>query len=380
MKKADLSINLRQSGPGGRSRKCFRRDVQPKTGRRAARARPAAGMIAGGLSLLLLAGCGRAPDRAEADSGPALQVTVEEVRATTEANLEAVPGQVRPVRSAVLSGRIQGAVEELFAAPGQSVERGEVLAVLGSEELGARARRASAELEAASLELERVRSLIESNAATPRELEAAEARHRSAEALLDEAQTFLDYATVRAPFDGQISRKHVEAGDLVSPGQPIFDMLSPESFRLEAWAPESLARAIEAGDSIAFEIEGAFASGSGVVSEVGPALDAASRTVLVKVDLPRNSGLRSGQYGRLLLAGDEARRLTVPETGIRKLGQLTYVFVVAGEPAAARLRLVQTGLRQGGRVEILAGLNEGEWIVAEIPSGLRDGQAVEIVR
>lgn len=328
-------------------------------------------------AILFLAGCGRDSERpAEAVWGPPVPVSVEEALYKSLPHTEAVPGQVKAAHTAVVSARVQGEVGRMLAAAGQQVRQGEILAELVSDELGARLRRAEAEFEAASLELERVSSLLGSHAATPRELESAEVRHRSTQAAVEEAETFFGYTTVRAPFDGIVTRKHIEAGDLVSPGQPIIALFSPELYRLETRVPESLIALLSVGSEMAFEIDSAHLSGSGVLSELEPVADPLTRTVLVKVDLPDSPALRSGQYGRMLLPAGETRRLTVPEGSVLKRGQLEYVFVVSND--RARLRLIRTGMLQEGRIEVISGLNEGESIVTDVPSGLRDGQPVEV--
>jgi membrane fusion protein, multidrug efflux system len=327
-------------------------------------------------SILFLTGCGRQDSSPAADRGPAVPVKVEVVQAETFAYREAVPGQVRPAHSAVLSARLQGQVSRISARPGQRVKQGEVLAVLVSEELGARARRAQAELEAARLELDRITGLIEARAATRQELEGAEVRHRSAQASQEEAETFLGYAEVVAPFDGIITRKHVDAGDLVSPGQPLIDLLVPDLFRIEAWVPESLTAAVELGADVRFDVASAEASGTGRITEIGATSDPATRTLLVKVDLPENPAMRSGQYSRIYLPGSETQRLTVPTSALIRRGQLEYLFVVQED--RARLRLVRAGRPESERTEILAGLAEEDIVVAEIPANLRDGQPVEI--
>lgn len=331
------------------------------------------------VALPFLAACGRGLEPSvEVAPPPPMPVSAEAVRATTDAYRETVPGQVKPVHAAVVSARIQGEIERLPVVPGQNVTRGDLLAELLSEDHEARVRGAEAELEAASQELDRIENLRETQAATQRELEAAEARQRSAEAALAEAQTFLDYATVHAPFDGVVASKHVEVGDLVSPGEPIVDVYSPDAFRLEVWVSESLVQSFSPGDEMDFEINSAGLSGSGTVDEIEPGVDSATRTVLVKVDLPNSEEIRSGQYGQVFVDSSPARRLIVSETSLLRRGQLEYVFVISGDPPIARLRLVRTKPFRDGQTEILAGLNDGETVVTNVPSDLRDGHQVEI--
>ena len=113
---------------------------------------------------------------------------------------------------------------------------------------------------------------------------------------------------------------------------------------------------------------------SGRVVEVAR-LDAASHRFLVKIDLPQTSGLRSGLFGRARFSGPSARALTVPASALVPRGQLTFVFLVDAD-GTARLRPVSPGAQDGTRVEVLAGLHDGDQIVTQPPPSLVDGARV----
>ena len=103
-----------------------------------------------------------------------------------------------------------------------------------------------------------------------------------------------------------------------------------------------------------------------------------SRTVLAKVDLPRDPALHPGLLGRLMLpsSSGQARSVLVPSTTVVRRGQLEEVFVVDG--GRARLRLVKTGrVTNDGATEILSGLGDGEPVIASDIAELVDGQPVE---
>lgn len=329
------------------------------------------------ISVVVLAGCGR--EKQTSPKGPSgaapIPVSAERARAVLKPELIAVPGQVRPVHEFVVSSRIQGAIARVTVDSGDRVEAGDLLVELRSAELSARVRRAEVELEAATLELNRVAGLAGSNAATAQELEVAEARHRAAQAALEEAEIFESYAAVRAPFPGTVIRRRAEPGDLVLPGQPLLELQSAAGYRLEAGIPESLAGTVALNETIAFALDHPEITGEAVVSEIEPAADPVTRTVLVKADLPAGASVHAGQFGRLLVPGEKARSITLPETSVVQRGQLEYVFVVS--ESRAHLRLVRTGGLSKGSIEILAGLDDGEAVIVEPPDGLRDGAAVE---
>jgi len=111
------------------------------------------------------------------------------------------------------------------------------------------------------------------------------------------------------------------------------------------------------------------------VSEVARAVDPGLHAFLVKVELPEQPLLRSGMFGRVHLAGPIRRALVVPVSSLVRNGQLVSVFVVDAE-GRARMRLVTPAQSDGDRVEIRAGLDEGERVVVAPPPGLVDGSPV----
>jgi hypothetical protein len=116
----------------------------------------------------------------------------------------------------------------------------------------------------------------------------------------------------------------------------------------------------------------------GRVAEIQPGSDDATRTRLAKIDLPETPGVRSGRFGRVLLATGAVLAVVVPAEAVVRHGQLEAVFVVAS--GTARLRLVQTGRERDGRLEIASGLSGDERVVAAGAADLVDGQRVEEAR
>jgi hypothetical protein len=112
------------------------------------------------------------------------------------------------------------------------------------------------------------------------------------------------------------------------------------------------------------------------VSEIVPAVDAASRASIVKIDLPAVPNLRSGMFGRASFALGTRKVSVVPALAIVERGQLQSVFAV--EDGFARMRLVTAGKRHENAVEVLSGLNEREKVVSPVPSNLSDGAPVEV--
>jgi len=183
---------------------------------------------------------------------------------------------------------------------------------------------------------------------------------------------------VVAPFDGVITRKLADVGDLASPGRPLLELEDPNSLRLEADVPEALVGRIQMAGPMPVRVALVGNDLAGVVSEVSPAADPNSRTFRVKLDLPPTAGLRLGQFGRVVVPLGETASVRVPATALVVRGQMEIVFVAASQKA--QLRLVKTGKRVSDEIEIVSGLNPGESIVVDGAGALRDGQPLEVRR
>ena len=185
----------------------------------------------------------------------------------------------------------------------------------------------------------------------------------------------LQYTEIAAPFEGVITRKLVEVGDLATPGKPLLEMENSSLLRFECEIPEALIDRVAMGGELPVTIDAAGAALTGKVSEIAPSASAGSRTFLVKLDLPSAEKLRAGQFGRVRVPVRERPAVLVAEGAVVRRGQIESVFVV--EEGKARLRLVKTGRQIDGQVEILSGLSGGETVVVRDAHLLEDGAAVQ---
>lgn len=336
-----------------------------------------------------LSGCGPAPGRPEpgasrdgsapatAPASASVSVRIARVETHGHTATEEVVGTVRSRLRATVEAKVAGRIESLDVVPGQSVRQGQRLAVLDARETQARLDSARAVLEQAGRDLDRVARLVKDGAATPSELEAVQSRQRVAAATVAEIETLLGHARVVAPFDGVITRKSADVGDLATPGRPLVEIEDPTRLRFEADVPESLVDEVTAGARMPVRIASRPEPLEGIVAEIAPVSDPLSRTHPIKLDLPPAPGLRAGQFGRVAVPTGQASVPHVPAGAVFRRGQMECAIAVA--EGRAHLRLVRTGKPLGADVEIVSGLEPGEQVVVDAPSRLRDGQAVEVV-
>jgi hypothetical protein len=137
-------------------------------------------------------------------------------------------------------------------------------------------------------------------------------------------------------------------------------------------------RDIRAGQSVKVALEALNRTLEARVSEIVPAVEAASRSYIVKIDLPSLPEIRSGMFGRATFAVGKHSVLAVPAAAVREQGQLRSVLVAEG--GVARARMVTLGESHQDQREILSGLSAGEKVVFPVPAGLSDGARVEVRR
>jgi len=324
------------------------------------------------LTGLFLAGCGQEEVADAPESLAPVMATRQAVERREVSVFEEVVGTVRPRKAAQVTAKVTGRLLEMTAIPGRKVKAGDLLAKLDVGELDAALARAEAALGQADRDLARFRSLRDSGAVALAEFEQAEARQRMATATVAETKTMVQNASVTAPFDGTVTRKFLEPGDLASPDRAIFAMEDSSLLQLEIHVAEAMAGSITLGSKFRVEVGGAGAEIEGFVSELSPSADVGSRTFLVKLDLPLHEPLRAGQFGRAFIPRGHRAALLVPSNALISRGQMDYVFTVAQN--VARLRIVSIGATREDSTEILAGLDGGETIVLSPPANLRDGQ------
>lgn len=324
----------------------------------------------------LNSGCRKHEASSARESLPAVAVRAMVVEPVAREAHEEVVGTVRAKLRAAIEPKVSARIETLLVAPGQMVKAGDLIAQLDAREIQARLDQAMAVREQAARDLDRARQLLAQKITSQAEFDAIQSRERVSVGALKEAEAMLGYTKVVAPFDGVITRQLRDVGDLAVPGKPIVEMENPSALRFEADVPEALIGNMKLGAKLTVRVGVASPAVEGAVVELAPVADAASRTFLVKLDLPPVAGLRSGQFGRVLVPVGETRAIHVPLSALVVRRQMETVFVV--EKQNAQLRIVRTGKRTDGEVALISGVNAGDRVVVEGADTLRDGQPVTL--
>jgi RND family efflux transporter MFP subunit len=370
------------------------------------------------MAAVLLSSCGK---NAEADrvEPPSKPVAVETVAVATQewpATYEAT-GTVRARTTATISSKVMGYVQQVSAQVGGRVRVGQSLVTLDAGDLETNVKRAEAgraevqsaipeadnavaaakaNLDLARATFKRMEELAARKSISNQEFDEASARLKAAQANHEMARArrtqldskmaqaeqevhaagiMRDYARISAPFSGIVTVRSVEPGSLATPGAPLLTIEQDGGYRLEAAVDESKLASVRVGQGVELALDTVSSKLTARVSEIVPSVDAASRSYLVKIDLPGIAQLRSGMFGRAIFPLGRQSVVSIPARALIERGQLQSVFVV--EDGTAHARMVTTGRRGQDAVELLSGLSQGERIGSPVPAGLQDGARVQ---
>ena len=357
------------------------------------------------LLTLLLGACSDQSKKVETAPETVRNVPLIEVQQKSMPDVLEAVGTMRAAQTSTLASQMMGTLVEVRAHEGDRVQRGQVLAIIDDSQPHAALDRANAadmasrqqlaaadsELALAESTLKRFQTLFDKKSVSPQEFDEVKTRQQAAlarrdmaradqeqaKAAIAQATTALEYTRIRAPFDGVITERKADPGTLASPGMPIFTLEDTRRYRLEASINESDLAFVRIGQLAPVLID---ALGTdplpGKVVQIVPAADPGSRSFLIKVELPADSRLRSGLFGRAQFFHGERRALIVPQTAVVERGQMQGVFLLDQNKVAA-LHYVTLGKSAHDQVEVLAGLQDGDLLVARPGILELDGKRVE---
>ena len=346
-------------------------------------------------AIIITFSCGGANENMFNDDSPAISVEVAKVGSGDKAQFFPASGKVMASNSTDLATRIMGFVERINVSVGDKVRKGEVLLSINYSDLQAKLAQAKAGiLEAtasytnAEKDYQRFKNLFASNSATQKELddmaanfETAKARLEAARQIQNEVNAQFSYAEIRAPFNGVVTNKFIEKGDIANPGIPLLSMESPSTFEVFASVPESAIARIKSGSEVEVIIKSINEQVKGIVSEVSTSARNTGGQYEVKVELiEKPADLRSGMFATVHLHMEEeitTPMIMVPEQAIVYRGQLTGIYTVS-QSNTAILRWLRLGKAQEDTVEVLSGLAPGEEYIISSNGKLYNGAKISI--
>lgn len=374
--------------------------------------------------LIIPSGCGEKIEPGTTEQSPPVvqNVPVETAQISEHGNTYEAVGTIQAGATIRLSSKLMGTVQKIDAREGDRVKKGQELLVIDQRQVEAGFNQSEAALSEARKSLaaalssrnsalaaeqlarstyDRYLNLQREDSVSEQEFDEVRARYLQARAAVNQAKAMVETATaqvkraeaalasatvtrkdavVTAPYDGIITARHVEPGDLASPGTPLFTMDTLEDFRVDMVFPESYIADVKTGERVNVDIPAIGRTGlQGMIRTIVPFADLRTRSFLVKVSLPKDLPLNSGMFARVEVPLGRAPKILIPSEAVIHQGQLTGLFVVDSQ-GIARFHLVRLGSAYGDKVEVLSGLRVGDRYVARPVPRLKDGDRVEVRR
>ena len=370
--------------------------------------------------IILLSGCGDKiePGTTKKVEKKAIKTTVAAATVIQQPFIYEAVGTVQARTSSTLSSKLMGAVKAINVREGDMVKKGDLLVVIDERQVTAQLRKAEAALaeakrakasaksardaakagtELARATYKRYLKLIEEESASKQEFDEVEARHRQAEASLAQTDAMVEAAShrvqqaevavaaarvgkkdasVRAPYDGKVTAKMVDEGDLAAPGTPFLTLEKEGVYCVVLVLPEKHIQSIRLKQKVKVKIPSLQdRSFEGFIGRIDPSADQKSRTFRVRVALPEEQEIRSGMFARVEIPVGEAGMLLIPLTAVVHEGQLTGIYLVDSHQFA-HFRLIRIGRTFGDNFEVVSGLKDSDRYVVDPPPDLVDGAKV----
>lgn len=318
--------------------------------------------------------------RQRAAERPAVPVATAKVRrGVVDAYFRGATNLTAAEEAAVVA-RTRGIVEAIFVEEGDAVRQNDPLAQLETERLALEVARSQTQLESLRAAYERATRMHDAKMISPNDFDTAHYNYEAEKANLAVREYELREATIRAPLDGVVTRRHVKVGHTLNPNEPAFEMKRLRNIEAILNVPEREIGRIRPGQHARVQVDALpEAPFAGSVARVAPEVDANSGTFRVTVSLDNDDGrLKPGMFVRVDVRVDRRENaLLAPLEAVVALRDQSSLFVI--EDGVAARRQVATGYVSDGNIEIVDGVAAGETIVASGQDGLREGAPVRVV-
>ena len=384
--------------------------------------------------VILTIGCSGNKENSEnTNNAPIIKSKIYKVRMQNLPLTESMVGTVISKNQANVSSKVMGTIQDIYVKEGESVKAGQRLAKVDSrdlipnvvkanagikevesglselnkskEELAAAQQAAQANYDYASTSLHRMQNLYDRQAISKDMLDETIRQYKLAESNLatvvakqggledkrnqllakqnqvkaDQqlANVYLGYASINSPISGIVIKKFMDKGSMATPGQPIFQIETPD-YQFEVAVKESLFSQVKVGQKVEVKLDTLSQPIEGSIVEIVSSADPASRTFTIKISLPKIEGVRSGQFGKALFTFGDTQKLVIPKSALVDRGALEGVYALDSSNMS-RFRLVKTGDEYGDMIEITTGLEPNDRILISDLDKIQEGNKVEVI-
>jgi membrane fusion protein, multidrug efflux system len=300
---------------------------------------------------------------------PTMQVVAVEARRQPVTESLALVGSITANEQIEIKSEIDGTIQEILFREGQPVEKGQLLIRLDETKLAADVAEFESNFKLGQANYERAKQLAQEKLISQSEYDQAAATFDVRQATLNRKLRELKDTRITAPFSGVIGGRNVSPGQVIARNTLLTWLVDLDPVKVELNVPERFLGQLHLGQTLDLTVA-AFGTNQfhGKVYFIAPAVDANTRTTLVKAEIPNPKlELKPGMFANLelnLQIRDNA--LVIPETALSQLveGGGALVFVV-DKASTAQPRKVRLGVRMAGAVEVTEGIATGDRVIVE---------------
>jgi membrane fusion protein, multidrug efflux system len=346
---------------------------------------------------LLTTGCKAEAEKSAAPAADVVQIGSENVVQVSTGTVVVGPivsGELKAEKEANVRAEVGGSMVEVAVLEAQPVQKGALLGRIETRTLedakqsaSSAVRSAENQLNVARREAERTEKLVSAGALAARDLDvvnnnvtAAEAQVADAKSRLASADRALGDTVIRAPLKGIVSKRSVNAGDVVSNGTELFTIIDPSSMKLEASVPSDDLSTLRVGATVEFTVRGYDTPFRGRIERIAPQADATTRQVPIYVAIPNVGGrLVAGLFAEGRVVSQSASGIVVPSNAVNTIDPSKPWVLRVTDGKTERVN-VTLGLRdpRSELVNVASGLNEGDVLLRGASQGITPGTPVKV--
>lgn len=344
---------------------------------------------------ILTMSCGNKENTIVVDNSAPVAVKISKVQSNNNKLFITASGKIQAQNSAELSTRMMGFVTNVHVNVGDKVTKGQLLVSINNTDLQAKRAQVNASITEATAafnnaqkDYNRFQNLFADQSASQKELddmtanfEMAKARLEAVNQMKNEVNAQFLYSNISAPFNGVVTSKNIEVGDMANPGMPLISVETPGSFEVIAMVPETQISQIKNGVQVNVSIKAIDNIIKGKVVEVSTSAKHTGGQYLVKIALDKTEvHILSGMFATVQFPIDKqakAEMVLIPQDAIITNGQLSGIYTVS-QSNTALLRWLRLGRTFGNQVEVLSGLTADEAYIVSAEGKLFNGVKIII--
>ena len=310
-------------------------------------------------------------------------VSIDTLNQQTFKHFAQVQGNVATDENIVIYPEFSGILTSVRVDEGQQVSKGQILATIDDGGLKNQLAELQAQARLAETTFERQERLWEQNIGSEIQYLEAKTNYEALQSSVSRLEAQLAKTVIRAPFSGVVDDVMSEQGEVASPGQGLFRLISLDKMYVEADVPENYLSKIQNGTDVMIQISSVGKEFEGEVSQVGNTINPDNRTFRIEVAVPNEEGLiKPNQIATIKLNDYTAdAAIVVPENTIQKnaMGEsLVYLFKPNenSKGGTAQKAVIEVGYTYNDSIEVKSGIEEGDILITEGAKNLREGQEV----